>query len=496
MGIVFRQSIKATIVTLTGAVLGALVVFFSSKALIPVSRYGLITNITMAAAIIQLMVILGGANLVLVYTQRYDAGGTRRKALLTLAMLVAIVGTAIFTVAYFLLKQDILQLYNAEDQVLINKYYYLLPILVLMWGITTILEQYLISQVKIAIPAFTREIVLRSLNLALLGLVFTGLFTFRQYVFGYICIYAVPLAVLSIVSSRTKGFGFTTNLNVFSMAEYKDMLHFSWYHLLMGVSMTMLHFIDTLLLGPLDSDGIKASAIYGVATFIAAISYMPYRAMANSSTPILNEAYIQKDNEKVSGLFTRAGVNIFIAAIGMFLLIGFNLHNAVAILPVQYAPIQYLVWILMLGKVIDMATGMNNELISISKYYKFNFRIAAFLLVMVFVLDRIFIPEYGVYGAAWVATFSVTMFNVAKMVFLYMKMKLHPFTRRTWLVLVAGAAAALGGYLLPYMVNPFVDTIIRGAIILIIYGLMLVWLKPSRDLIDFLQNIAKNKRLF
>lgn len=496
MGIVFRQSVKATIITLTGAVLGALVVYFSSQALVPATRYGLVTSVTMSAAILQLLVILGAANLVLVYTQRYSDTDIRRKALLTLALLTAISGTVVFTIVYFLLKQSIVQLYNADDQVLIEKYYFLLPILVLIWGITTILEQYLISQVKIAIPAFTKEIVLRSLNLILLGLIFTGVISFHQYVISYVAIYFVPLVVLSIVVSRTKGFGFTLSLGVFNKAEYLDMLRFSWYHLLMGVSMTMLGFIDTILLGPLDKDGIEASAIYAVAVFIAGVSYMPFRAMANASMPILNEAYIKKDKQKINSLFSRAGINIFIAAIGMVLLVGLNLHNAVAILPPEYAPVQYLVWILMLGKLIDMATGLNNELISISKYYKFNFRISAFLLVMVFILDRIFIPQYGIYGAAWVTTFSLAVFNIAKMLFLYLKMRLHPFTRKTWLVLVAGAGAALAGYLLPYLFNPFADAIVRSMVVLLVYCLILIWLKPSQDLRDFLQNIAKNKRLF
>lgn len=495
MGIVFRQSVKATIVTLVGAVLGALVVFVGTKVL-PKPELGLVTNITLAGAIVQLLVILGTANLVLVYTQRYKAEDIRRKALLSLAVLTAVAGTIIFSVIYFLFKPDIVQLYSPEDQLLISEYYYLLPVLVFLWGLMTIFDHYLISQVKVTIPAFSREVVLRFLNLTLLGLVFLGVIDFHQYIISNVCMYAVPMLILLVVASRTKGFGFTLHLKAFSKAEFKDMIHFSWYHLLVGASLTILNFIDTLMLGPLDSNGIEASAVYGVATFISSVTYMPYRAMASSSTPILNQAYIDKDTGKISDLFSRAGVNIFIAAIGMFLLIGLNLHNAVAILPEGYSSVKYLVLILMVGKVIDMATGLNNELISISKHYKFNFRVAAFLLVMVFVLDRIFIPEYGTYGAAWVATFSLAVFNTLKMIFLYRKMKLHPFTNKTWLVLVAGAAAAVVGYLCPYVLNPVVDTVIRSIIILLVYSLMLVWLKPSNDLLDFVRNILRNKRLF
>lgn len=495
MGIVFRQSIKTTIVTLTGAVLGAVIWWVSTRTLAK-NELGLVTNITLAGAIVQLLVILGTANLVLVYTQRYKVEDERRKTLLTLAVLTSIAGTFLFSILFFAFKQYILKLYSPEDQVLIDKYYYLLPVLVFFWGLLTIFDHYLISQVKVSIPAFSREVILRLLNLSLLGLVFFGVINFKQYIISNVLLYAVPMLILLVVASRTKGFGFSTNFRLFSKSDYKEMFHFSWYHLLVGASLTLLGFIDTLMLGPLDSNGIGAAAVYGIATFVASVINMPYRAMASSSTPIINQAYIDKDFDKIRDLFSRAGINILIAAVGMFLVIGLNLDNAVAILPAGYEAIKPIALILMLGKLIDMATGLNNELISISSHYKFNFRAGIFLLVMVFSLDRIFIPQYGVIGAAWVATFSLAVFNIMKMIFLYRKMRLYPFTNKTWLILVAAGIAGAVGYLLPYIWNPIADTVVRSMIILVTYCLALIWLKPSQDLAEFLLHIRQNKRLF
>jgi len=495
MGIVFRQSIKTTIVTFTGAALGGLVVLLSPK-VFPKPELGLITNITLTGAIVQLLVIMGTANLIQVYTQRYKSTDKRRKALLTIAVLTALTGTAIFTTAYFLLKTYIVGLYNPEDQVLINKYYHVVPVLVFLWGLMTIFDQYLVAHVKIAISTFSREVILRICNLTLIGLFFIGVIDFDTYVTGNVLIYSVPLLIIISVAAKTEGFGLTRNLKLFSLADYKDMLHFSWYHLLVGASITILNFIDTLMLGPLDKKGIASAAVYGIATFIASVMYMPYRAMANSSLPILNEAYIEKDTNKVRDLFTRAGINIFISAVGMFVLIGVNLDNAITLLPAGYESVKPIVLVLMIGKLFDMATGMNNELISISKYYKFNFRISLLLLALVFTLDRIYIPQYGTMGAAWVATCSLIVFNTAKMIFLYAKMRLHPFTPKSWLVLVAGAIAAAAGYFWPYIVHPIVDTIIRSGVAMAVYCLALILLKPSNDLVEYLNNIKSSKRLF
>lgn len=495
MGIVFRQSIKTTIVTLTGAVLGALVVFLNSH-LLSQDQYALVTIIITSAAVSQMLVMMGTANLISVYTQRYKYEDERRKGLLSIGVGVTLIGSLLFFLLLLLLKEQVLGWYKESDRPLLEKYYLLMPLLVTIWSMVTVFDQYLIAHVKIAISAFSREVLLRLCNITLLCMLFLGYISFNQYIVGNVLIYIVPLIILVYISSRTRGFGFTTNLKVFSKKEYRDMAHFSVFHLLTGASLVILNFVDTLLVGPLDPNGIESTAPYSVSVFIASVMFMPYRAMSTSSLPILNQAYIEKDIKKVRDLFSRAGVNIFIAAIAMFVLIALNLDNAIAILPETYSSVKYLVLILMIGKVLDMATGLNNELISISKYYKFNFRVALLLLIMVFILDRIFIPAYGTIGAAWVATFSLAVFNGIKMIFLYKKMKLHPFTGKSWRVLLAGAIAAIAGYLCPYILHPIIDAVVRSIIIMVVYSSALLWLKPSEDLNSFFSNIIKNKRLF
>lgn len=495
MGIVFRQSIKTTLVTFTGAGLGAAIIFLSTT-ILTTEQLGLVTNITYLAAITQLIILFGTSNLVAVYTQRYEPGDIRRKTLLSLSLSTATIAGIIFAAGFILLKDNIVSVYNIKDQALISAYYHYIPFVVWFMAVMTVFDAYLAAHVKITVSAFSREVVLRLVNITLLLLVFVGILSFHTYIIGNVFMYIIPIVLLIYFASKTRGFGITSNLKVFSWKEYKDMIHFSWYHLLTYSTLTVLNFIDTLMLAPLDTTGMSASAIYTVAAYAGSFMFMPYRAMANSTTPVLNQAYIDKDMNKVADLFKRAGINILIAGTGMFIIIGANLDNAVAILKDDYEPIKYLTLILMLGKLADMATGVNNELLSITKYYKFNYRISALLLISVVVLNYIFIPHYGIYGAAWVSAGTLIVFNIIKTVFLYQKFKLHPFSNRSWMVIAAGAAGMLVGYIWPYIANPYIDTIIRSIIILITYTAILIWLKPSADMVSFIESLRKNKRLF
>jgi O-antigen/teichoic acid export membrane protein len=199
---------------------------------------------------------------------------------------------------------------------------------------------------------------------------------------------------------------------------------------------------------------------------------------------------------KVENLFKRAGINILIVAVGMWLLIVLNMHNAVLLLNKGYESVTWLVVILSLGKLVDMGTGLNNEMISISKHYKFNFYISLVLVGLIFVFNRLLIPMYGVYGAALGTTLALVCFNIAKFIFLWNKMRLQPFSRGSIWVIVAGVVAGVVGYWLPFLFNPFADVAVRSGVILLLYGVLLIVFKPSEDLNHFLASVRKSKKLF
>src|SRR5690606_37371580 len=147
-----------------------------------------------------------------------------------------------------------------------------------------------------------------------------------------------------------------------------------------------------------------------------------------------------------------------------------------------YEVIEPLVWILMLGRLFQMSTGLNAELISISRHYKFLFRISVLLVVMIVILNRWWIPQYGVFGAAWSATIGFFVFNLLKMVYLWYKTGIQPYTLNSLKVLISGAVAAAAGYFLPYMWHPVADTGVRSLVLLLVFGSMLLLTRPSEDM--------------
>lgn len=495
MGIVVRQSIKTTAVYFAGALLGALTTFAYAH-MMSKPEQGYITIFVFQCALIQILTLMGTAALVGYYIQKFPEHDTRQKTLLSFSALVILGASLLFSIGYFAFKDNIIGLYQAEDREYISRYYWLTPFLIVCWSFMTFLDHYLIAKHKVAIAAFMREVAVRLLTIGFLALYYFGYFSFDQFVISIVISYLVPTFILLYVALRVKGFGFSLNFRVFSRAEYKDFIHFSWYHLLTSVTITFMGYIDILMIGPLDKNGIASLAVYRNVAFIISIMGMPVKSISNASFATVNRTFLEEDESSMQRVFNRVGDNILIAGTCMFALIACNLDNVVRIFPEGYDAIKPLVLILMIGRMMDVFTGMNNEVISISKYYKFNFRLSVLLVVCTVALMRYLIPIYGVYGAAWGATISLAAFNIVKALYLWRKLQLKPYTKATLRIFAAGAAACAAGFLLPYLQHVVPDVLVRSAVIIVVYLGASLALNTSQDLKDYISNLKKNKRLY
>lgn len=497
MGIVFRQSVKSTLVIFFGALLGAVTILLSTKYLTK-QELGFNRIILFQAIVASQFVMMGMSAVLNIFIHKYPPEDKRRAPLIAICFTIPFLITGFISVFYFIFKTQLIHfLYNLpSDKIYGDRFFILLPICTLLYSVLILLEIYLSSQMKVAKSLFMREVVLRSCNILLIVLFIFHWINFDGLMYGTVLIHILPIIILYFFSKQTEGFAFSFQWNFFSKTEKKEILHFAWYHMLMGVTVSLMGLIDSLMIVPLDKDGMQTAGVYSIGVFIMSILVIPYRAMATASVPDLTKSYENGDLPRLKNLFQRGGINILIAATAMSVIVISNMPNAVKILGDGFSPLLGVVPVLVLGRWVDMATGLNNEVISISKYYKFNFRISLVLIGMMFLFLWLLIPRYGIYGAAWGATIALVLFNLSKFIFLWVKMQLQPFSRKSLGVIVSGAIAAAAVWFIPFMYHPIVDTIIRTGIMMIVYLIMLIILKPSVDLNDYLSSIRKNKRLF
>ncbi len=494
MGIALRQSLQTTVFILAGTAIGATVTFlqpaFLSRMALGVSR-----NMINSGTVTQSAILLGFHTVVITFLPRYTLESPQRKVLLTVGLIMPLLVGGLLCIPYFLLRSWIVSHYQVQDRPLLLRYYALLPLLTVTWSYMTVLESYLATRLKVAASSFARELLPRALNALLLALFAAGLIHLDGFMAGTALMYAPAVALMLLIALRSKDFCLSINWQCLSRAEWREAARFSWYHLLAGITFQLIGFMDALMLAPLDKNGVASVAVYTIAVLAASFAMIPYRAISSSVSPLLNRAFIEGDEARIHDIFHRAGTNMTLAGIFMAVLIGCNLHNMLRLLPAGegYEAAAPLALILMAGRMADIFTGLNNELLSISSHYRFLFRASAVLLVVFIALNRFLIPQYSFYGAAWGAALSLTLYNVAKSIFLYRKYKLLPFTRQTPLAFAAGVGAALCGYFWPAIDNVFADAALRCIIISVVFGTLVVLFRASEDVTNIVAKLRSKR---
>jgi O-antigen/teichoic acid export membrane protein len=117
---------------------------------------------------------------------------------------------------------------------------------------------------------------------------------------------------------------------------------------------------------------------------------------------------------------------------------------------------------------------LGQPLLAWNKQKPYMWCIAAGALTNV-VLNILLIPLYGIAGAAAATGLSVITYNIVKLVYVWIKFRMQPFTLRSLGMLLNGCIVLLLSFLIPEFSNIFVDIIIRSGLMTAAY-VLLIWL--------------------
>ncbi|MDZ7690389.1 MAG: polysaccharide biosynthesis C-terminal domain-containing protein [Balneolaceae bacterium] len=109
------------------------------------------------------------------------------------------------------------------------------------------------------------------------------------------------------------------------------------------------------------------------------------------------------------------------------------------ILPPEYHS-QWVIIIIGVAKLIDMATGVNGQIILHSKHYRFDLYTMIFLVILTVATNYLLIPIYGILGAAIATALSILVYNLIKCIFVWITFSMQPFH---WSSLAVLAIAAI-----------------------------------------------------
>ena len=479
MGIVQKQGISVTLVSFVGVIIGALNTMFVFPNVLGAERHGLVMLFLSIASVIAQFAHLGMPNTIIRFFPYFK---DRKKYIYRLALQIPIMTIPLLAIAILLFGDFFFQSY-AHKNTLFNQYHRFILPLVASFVFFEFLMSISRSELKTIFPAVLRELLLRLMTLFLLGVYFMNWINFDQFIIYWLAIYGLNVFLLSLYlfsSNLLKfqfGFPFFPNKTI-----AKKMFNYGGITLLTSSSAILIRQIDVLMLGYYLK--IENIAFYTVAFFMATLIQIPARSILLIVKPLLAKAWSDGDSSEIANLYRKTSINQMIIGLLLFIGISMSIDDLLTFMPQKYQGIKMVFFYVGLAKLIDVTTGVNGAIISTSEKYSFDLYINLFLILVTVMANIIFIPKYGIEGAAMATAIALFTHNLIKTVVLYLIYRIQPFQINSFKLVAIGFATFLLVHLIPVdlIATIWLRILLRSLLIIGMFTFSILVFSISNDL--------------
>jgi O-antigen/teichoic acid export membrane protein len=310
---------------------------------------------------------------------------------------------------------------------------------------------------------FIKEVGLRTASLFLLVGVYYHWITVEGFVYATAVVYLLALLITMFYAFRVEKPNFQFKIPV----NTKAILTYTFYIILSGSVANLLLDGDKMILNQYMN--IENIAFYSVATYIALVISVPSRAMHQIVYPITAKLMHENKHDEMNILYKKTSINL--QMVGGYVMLGIfvNINKLYEMVPPEYAGGILVVFMIGLSKYFDLILGNNNAIIFNTKYYRTVLFLGVVLVILTVVLNMIFIPIFGIIGSAFATLLSITLYSLAKLLFVVKKLNLYPFTNQTLYSIALTLVLFLAFYFWEFPFNPIISIVLKSILMTIAY---------------------------
>lgn len=476
MGIVIKQSIRNTIITFIGFAIGGVNNIYMYPVFLGKDYLGLTNYILSAASILYPIMSFGIQNTLIKFFNENNKTEAELSSYISYMLLLPLIIVIPFF-ALFYLFYDNIALYESSKNGIVYDFVWEIPIIALFIGYFEIFYAWLRAHMKSVFGSFVKEVFVRILITLLLFAVYFRWITLSEFIHSLVLVYGISLLVIIYYANKVK----PIQLNKKFPKNTKSIFVFTILILFSASVANMLLDIDKYMINQFLK--IENIAFYSMAVYLAMVISVPQRAMHQITYPITAKLISENKWEELNELYKKSSVTLQL--IGGLIYIGIlvNIKQIYELLPDEgYDNGLFVVFTIGLSKYFDVILGNNNSIIFNSKYYKMVLLLGVLLVFVVVGLNLILIPKYGINGAALATLIAIGLYSLAKLLFVVLKMKLFPFTKKTISALIIAVVSFGVFYYWDFNFHPFINIVLKSVLVSIFYLGLSYYLKISSDI--------------
>ncbi|MBN3584607.1 polysaccharide biosynthesis C-terminal domain-containing protein [Algoriphagus aestuarii] len=490
MGKIASQSLQTALFSYLGVVIGYFNVLWLFPYALEASQLGTFRTIQDLGLLFVPFAQLGLGHGITRYFPKLESN---QSAFLSFSMLLALGGFLLVGSIFLLLKEQIIQLFAVNSPQVID---FLQVVLLITFFslLSSILDAYARSYLKIAVPTFFREVFLRLLTGILVGSYFLDLIPFNLVMNGLVLVYGIAALGVLVYLLWLGVLKLDFTWGNFPIGFRTSFLKFSLITFLATAASTLIMKIDSIMVSSMVS--LEANAIYTIAFSMALVIELPRRAISQVVMPVIADHFAKGNLPEINSLYKQVSNRQLYVCLLLFLGIWANIDNLYYLIPNKgiYEAGKYVVFLIGLGKLFDVLFSVNSEVLVFSKYYRFNLVATILMSMLIVALNYWLIPIFGIEGAALASAMVMLLFNLVKYFFLKLKLGFDPFTLETVKILAVGAVTYLPFYFYQLKTNPILGIAATSIGILALYVFWSRVLGAGKEEWNWIQERLKSKK--
>ena len=249
---------------------------------------------------------------------------------------------------------------------------------------------------------------------------------------------------------------------------WKEVLSYSFFGFLGNIGNYIAFRVDNFMIG--EFLNFEENGVYSIILSVLSFIMIPQMGLFNISAPIINKTIAEGNYEELDRFHKKTSLSLFFLGSLLFscILVGFPYLCDFIKNGEQLRQAEPVVWILGFAMLFDLATGFNGHIISLSKHYRFNIVVMLFLALTTIGLNWLFLTRthLGIIGIAMATAISLTLFNIIKIVFNFVKFKVSPLTIEMIYAAIISTVAITVAIILPDFKSSFANLIYKPTLVL------------------------------
>jgi O-antigen/teichoic acid export membrane protein len=485
LGTIARQTIQNSLFSYLGVVLGGINIAILYPRIFSEEQVGLVNVLLAVSAMFAQLSSLGVNGVTNYFFHHFRDKASRHKGYFTIIALVIFTGYLLFLIVFGLFKDQILSS-KVENSFLLGKYgVYIFPItfFTLSFLVTDIYAAVLSKSV---IGVFMQELVFRCCNLVLSLLFLFNVIDFSLFLFLYVLALGLPPIVIVIQLYRTGNVSFQRpDRSLLSLHGLK-MISVGAFYVLSGFGGMLITYIDKYMINLFL--GLGPTGIYSISNYVGTLVQIPRRAMGKVAASSLAGLWSKKDITQLQEFYHKSVVSQLAIGVLIFIGIWVNIDAVFQILPESYESGKWVIFYIGLANVFQCALGLGGVIVVTSKYYRLNTYLTFILGILAIGTNILFIPVWGITGAAFASTLSKFIYIGINMFVINYKLNIRPVRIEHFTIPLCGIIS----YFLVSLFDPewnwFNVLIIKSLFITIVYILFLKLFRVIPNFRKFLSN--------